>query len=170
MDTVGDDLGVARLAAVAVAATMLLFAPVARYIPRAALAGILMISAWRMVDRTQLVYHLRATRFDAGIVIATALAAVFISVEFCILIGVFLSFVLYVPRAARMHMAELTLTPERVIRERVPGDPRCNRILIYNLEGDTLTICSTALPGASPPKELKSSAEHDLWVWKRTGK
>jgi SulP family sulfate permease len=124
------------ISAVAVAATMLVFAPVARYIPRAALAGILMISAWRMVDRKQLIFHLRATKFDAGIVIATALAAVFISVEFCILIGVFLSFLLYVPRAARIHMAELTLTPERVIRERVPGDPRCTRILIYDEEGE----------------------------------
>ncbi len=40
---------------------------------------------------------------------------------------------------------------------------------LYKAEGDTLTICSTAWPGAPPPKELKSSAEHDLWVWKRTG-
>jgi RNA polymerase sigma factor (sigma-70 family) len=41
---------------------------------------------------------------------------------------------------------------------------------LYQVEGDTLTICSTAWPGAPPPKELKSSVEHDLWVWKRTGK
>ena len=64
----------------------------------------LMLAAFRMVDRKQLVFHLRATRFDAGVVLATALAAVAISVEFCIVIGVFLSFVLYVPRAARVRM------------------------------------------------------------------
>ena len=57
------------IAAAAVAATVLLFAPLARYIPRAALAGILMVSAARLVDRKQLVYHLRATRFDMGIVL-----------------------------------------------------------------------------------------------------
>lgn len=124
------------ISAVAVAATVLLFADFARYIPRAALAGILMVTAWRMIDRQQLTYHLRATRFDRRIVIATALAAVFISVEFCILIGVVLSFVLYVPRVARVHMSELTITPERVIRERVPGDPPCNRLLIFDLEGE----------------------------------
>jgi SulP family sulfate permease len=124
------------ISAAAVAATVLLVAPLARYIPRAALAGILILSAWRMVDRHQLLYHLRATRFDAGIVIATAFSAVAVSVEFCILIGTFLSFIFYVPRAARVHLSELTLAPERVIRERLKTDPPCSRILIFNLEGE----------------------------------
>src|SRR5262249_37587789 len=81
-------------------------------------------------------YHLRATRFDALLVVATAVSAVAISVEFCMLVGVILSFALYVHRAARIHMTELTVTPERVIRERVPTDPPCGRLLIYNLEGE----------------------------------
>src|SRR5207253_4078215 len=38
------------IAAAAVALTMLLLAPFAYYIPRAALAGILMVSAYRLVD------------------------------------------------------------------------------------------------------------------------
>jgi hypothetical protein len=45
--------------------------------------------------------------------VVPALSAVLVSVEFCILIGIFLSFVLYVPRAARVHLTELILTPER---------------------------------------------------------
>src|SRR5205085_1887556 len=91
-------------AAAAVAGTVLLFAPLAQYIPKASLAGLLMLAAFRMVDSKQLVFHLRATRFDAGVVLATALAAIFISVEFCIVVGVFLSFVLYVPRVAHVRL------------------------------------------------------------------
>src|SRR5207244_1986476 len=79
--------------AAAVAGTVLLFAPLAQYIPRASLAGLLMLAAFRMVDYRQLVFHFRATRFDAGVILVTALAALVVSVEFCILIGVFLSFV-----------------------------------------------------------------------------
>ncbi|HEX5269049.1 MAG TPA: SulP family inorganic anion transporter [Gemmataceae bacterium] len=124
------------IAAAAVAVTVLLFAPVARYIPRAALAGILMVSAARLVNRKQLAYHLRATRFDMLIVLITAFAAVAVSVEFCILIGIFLSFVLYVPRAAKVILTELTLTPERVIRERLPDDHACDRMLLFSLEGE----------------------------------
>jgi SulP family sulfate permease len=122
--------------AVAVALTVLLLAPWARYIPRACLAGILLISAWRLVDRKQLSYHLRATRFDMQIVLATAFAAVAVNVEFCILIGVFLSVVLYVRRAARLQLTELTVTADRVLRERGPSDPRCDRILLFSLEGE----------------------------------
>ncbi|HEX4073145.1 MAG TPA: SulP family inorganic anion transporter, partial [Planctomycetaceae bacterium] len=124
------------ISAVAVALTVLLFAPFAYYIPKAALAGILMIAAWQLVDRHQLVYHVRATRSDAWIVGLTAVSAVAVSVEFCILIGVFLSFVLYVPRAARVHMTELIMTPERVIRERISTDVPCGRIRIFSLEGE----------------------------------
>jgi SulP family sulfate permease len=122
--------------AAAVAATTLLFAPLARYIPTASLAGLLLLAAFRMVDFRQLHFHLRATRFDAGIVIATALAAVLISVEFCIVIGVFMSFVLYIPRAARVQLTELARRGENEIRERVPGEPACERMLLYSLEGE----------------------------------
>lgn len=124
------------ISAVAVALTVLFFAPLARYIPRAALSGILILAAWRMVDRRRLMYQVRATRFDAAIVVATAAAAVAVSVEFCILIGTLLSFVFYVPRAARVQMTELSLTRERVIRERLHSDPRCSRLRLYNLEGE----------------------------------
>src|SRR3954467_4510156 len=118
------------IAAVAVALTVLLFAPYAYFIPKAGLAGILMLSSWRLVDRHQLMYYLRTTRFDAWIVILTAVSAVAVSIEFCVLIGVFMSFVLYVPQAARVHTTELTITPERVVRERHESDFSCSRIRI----------------------------------------
>lgn len=124
------------ISATAVALTVVLFAPYAYYIPRSGLGGILVLSAWRLINWQQLGYYLRATRYDATIVLATAISAVAISVEFCVLIGVFLSFVLYVPRAARVHMTELVVTPERLIRERVTTDPACGRIRIYSLEGE----------------------------------
>jgi SulP family sulfate permease len=133
------------IAAATVAATVVLFAPYAYFIPRAGLAGILMLSAWRLVDRQQLKYYLRATPTDAWIVSLTAISAVAVSVEFCVLIGVFMSFVLYVPKAARVHMTELVLAPERVVRERVAADAPCNRIRIFSLEGELFFGAATEL-------------------------
>jgi SulP family sulfate permease len=134
------------ISAAAVALTVLVFAPYAYYIPKSALSGILMLSAWQLVDKKQLRYYVRATRFDAWIVGLTAVAAVAVSVEFCVLVGVLLSFVLYIPRAARVRVTELVLTPERVIRERQWSDEPCNRIRIYSLEGEMFF-------GASPELE-----------------
>jgi SulP family sulfate permease len=142
------------IAAVAVAITVLLFAPYAYYIPKSGLAGILMLSSWRLVDRPQLMYYLRTTRFDRWIVILTAVSAVAVSVEFCVLIGVFLSFVLYVPQAARVSMTELTITRDRVVRERHDEDPSCSRIRIYSLEGEIFF-------GAAPELEQRLDAIAD---------
>ena len=56
-------------------------------------------------------------------------------------------------------MAELTLTPERVIRERLPGDPRCDRILIYNLEGELFFGAAPALERHLTAIEKRADAE-----------
>ena len=119
----------------AVGVTVMLLAPYAYFIPKAGLAGILMLSSWRLVDRKQLVYYLRTTRFDAWIVIITAISAVAVSVEFCVLIGVFMSFVLYVPQAARVRMTELIMTPEQVVRERHEEDVPCRRFAFLAWKG-----------------------------------
>lgn len=119
-----------------VAVIVLLFAPYAQVIPKSCLAGILMVTGVRMIDPKSLVYHLRASQFDAGIVLATAFSAVFISIEFCVLIGVFLSFMLAVPRAGRMLLTEFSISGGRDIAERMPDDPVCSRIVMFGLEGE----------------------------------
>jgi SulP family sulfate permease len=124
------------ISAVAVAAVMLAFAPYARFVPRPALAGLLILTAARMTNPRELRFHLRASRFDATIVLVTAVAAVAISIEFCVIIGVMISFLLAVPRTGRMLLTEFTAANDGAVRERLPEDPACRRILIFGLEGE----------------------------------
>ena len=124
------------VSAVAVALIMLVFAPYARFIPRSALAGLLMLTAARMVSLHDLRYHVRTSRFDATIVAVTAISAVAISIEFCVLIGVFMSFLLAVPRTGNMLLTEFVVGPERTVYERQRDDPACTRMLIFGLEGE----------------------------------
>jgi SulP family sulfate permease len=56
-------------------------------------------------------------------VILTALVGVFVDLDTAVLRGVALSILLFVPRAAKLKARELVVAPERVVRERVPGDP-----------------------------------------------
>jgi SulP family sulfate permease len=133
---------------------MLVLAPYARYVPRAALAGILMLVSWNMVDRHLLRFHWKASAFDAVIVAATALSAVAISVEFCVLIGVLLSFMLAVPRAGRMLLTEFVVGEDGVIHERMEGEAVCPRIRIYGLEGELFFGASSALDAHLDRMEL----------------
>ncbi|MBA2319926.1 MAG: SulP family inorganic anion transporter [Deltaproteobacteria bacterium] len=133
------------IAAGGVLATMMLLAPYARFVPRAALAGILIVTCWRMVDRAALAWHLRATKFDAAIVVVTAVSALAISVEFCVLIGVFLSFLLTVPRAGRMRIVELVLRPNGLVDQRGPADHPCGGVLVFALEGEMFFGSTAAL-------------------------
>jgi sulfate permease, SulP family len=115
---------------------VLVLGPYARFIPKPALAGLLFIAAARLIDWKRLSYAIRASRFDGTLVFVTALAAILISIENSILIGVAISLILFVPRVSKLGIRELIVTPERVVRERQPDEPRSNSLLIYDLEGE----------------------------------
>ena len=147
------------ISAAAVAGIMLAFAPYARYIPRSALAGLLIVSAFRMVDWGALRFHWRATRFDKVIVGVTALSAAAISVEFCVLIGVFMSFLLAVPRAGRMSMTEFVVSEDGIVHERLPDDHPCGGVLVFGLEGELFFGSSLSLERHLD--ELEARVERD---------
>ncbi|PJE15084.1 SulP family inorganic anion transporter [Mycobacterium sp.] len=126
--------GIVSAATVAVA--LLLFAPLLRYVPQPALAGLLLVTAARLVDVKRLIYTLKASRYDAGLVIVTAFTGVAIDLDKAVLLGVIISILLFVPRAAKLRATELIVTPERVVRERVPGDEPDGSTVIYDLEGE----------------------------------
>ncbi len=132
-------------AAGTVAVLVIAFAPLTRYIPKAALAGLLIVAAARLIDVRRLRYVMRAARYDAVLLTATALSALIIGVEFAILIGVGVSLLLYAPRAAQLRVSELVVSNERIVRDRVPSDPECAAISIYDLEGELFFGTAPAL-------------------------
>ncbi|MCG5237212.1 SulP family inorganic anion transporter [Xanthobacter oligotrophicus] len=138
-----------------VAITVLAFAPLASYVPKALLSGLLMVAAARLFDFERLRYILRGSRYDAALLVATAFAAIAINIEFAILIGAAISIAWYVTRASRLKAAELVVTPERVVRARVATDPPAQGVLIYDFEGELFF-------GAAPDLErFLEQATHD---------
>jgi SulP family sulfate permease len=133
------------ISAIGVAAIMMVFAPLAKYLPRATLAGILLVISYGLVDWKALAYHWRATKFDAAIVFATAFCALAISVEFCIMVGVLMSFMLTVPRVGNMLLSEFVIGQYGVIHERLVEDKACEKILIFGLEGELFFGALSAL-------------------------
>ena len=72
----------------AAAAALALFAPPARFVPRPALAGVLLWMAWRIVGPRRLWDCLRSSRAGAAVALSGAFAAVAVGIEFAIFVGV----------------------------------------------------------------------------------
>jgi sulfate permease, SulP family len=124
------------LTAAFVAIAVLGLAPLARYVPKPALAALLLLTAARLIDLKRVSYTLRASRMDAGVVIVTASSAVVFGLDAAILIGVALSILLFVPRAAKMRTVEMFVDNDDVVRERLASDRGDSGFLLYDLEGE----------------------------------
>ncbi len=74
---------------------VLLVAPLAAYLPNAAMAGILFLVAWGLIDFHEIGHVLKTSRRETGIMGVTFFGALFLELEFAIFAGVLLSLVLY---------------------------------------------------------------------------
>lgn len=82
-------------------AFMLVAAPLASFIPLAALAAVLAVVAWNMAERHQFATLLRASRADAVVLIVTFLLVVFRDLTEGILVGFAISALLFMHRMAQ---------------------------------------------------------------------
>jgi SulP family sulfate permease len=119
-----------------VALAVLALAPLAHFVPKPALAALLLITATRLIEPQRIVYTIRASGLDAGVLAITAVSALALGLDQAILIGVTLSILLFVPRAAKLKSTELVVDDEGVVRGRLPGDPSCIAFVLYDLEGE----------------------------------
>jgi SulP family sulfate permease len=104
-----------------------------RDIPLAALAGVLMVTAGRMVEVHNVRAVLRATRSDAAVLCLTALATVAFDLIMAVEIGIAAAAILALRHVART--AQVTpLVPEEVDPDRA-GALRHEGILTYRLDG-----------------------------------
>ena len=81
---------------------MLVAAPLASYIPLAALAGVLAVVAWNMAEKHEFATLIRASRGDAVVLLATFLLTIFRDLTEGILVGFALGALLFIHRMAQM--------------------------------------------------------------------
>lgn len=98
------------ISSAAVAATLLLAAPLATQLPRAALAGVLIVVAWEMVYPKAIARTVRSTRSDAAVLVVTFACTLLLRIEFAIYVGVLLSIGLHL--AATSHPRIHSMVPD----------------------------------------------------------
>jgi SulP family sulfate permease len=123
---------------------MLIAAPLASYIPLAALAAVLVVVAWNMAERREFATLIRSSRGDATVLLATFLLTIFRDLTEGILVGFALGAVLFINRMAQMTGVEdgtPLVIPDRADDgngDRVPYDARLAAdpdVLVYRITG-----------------------------------
>lgn len=115
---------------------MLIFAPLAAYVPRTALAAVLIVTAYGMIDRREMVRIWRGTRGDTLIMVVTLLATLFLPLQFAVLTGILMSFTRYIVKTSLPQV--YPVLPDEEFRHLTPnfkGD-HCPQLAILTIWGD----------------------------------
>ncbi|BAM04346.1 SulP family inorganic anion transporter [Phycisphaera mikurensis] len=99
-------------AGVVTAVVFLALAPLARSLPMAAIAGVLFVIAYGLVDWRYARRLIHSNNADFIVCLGTFLATLILSLELAVFVGVFLNLALYLRRARQVFMVELVETPE----------------------------------------------------------
>jgi len=110
----------------------LALAPLARYIPLAALAAVLFVVAGGLVDKERIRRVVRTSRADAAVCASTFAAAMLLPLSYAIYVGIFLNIGFYLRQAARLHLAEVDVGP--TVEER-PMRAGGGDVVFLQLEG-----------------------------------
>ena len=138
----------AALAGVLLVALVLLVAPLTSYLPKAAVAGLLFLVAWRLINFSQIRKILSADTNEAIILAIVFFGTVFFSIEFAILAGVILSLMIFLRKTSRPRLSPRVPDPESKTRKFIYGQflPECPQLKILRLD-DSLYFGSVAHVG-----------------------
>ncbi len=116
---------------------VLLVAPLLSYMPNAGMAAILFIVAWGLIDLKGIRKIVRASRSESVVLWSTFFATIFLELEFAILLGVFLSLVIYLLSASRPRVL-VRMPDPRLPKRRFNTDaslPQCPQLGIVRIDG-----------------------------------
>ncbi len=126
----------AILAGVLLIVLILVVAPLTSYLPKAAVAGLLFLVAWRLINFAQIHKILRADEKEAVILGVVFFGTVFFSIEFAILAGVILSLMTFLRKTSRPRLSPRVPDPESRTRKFIYGQflPECPQLKILRLD------------------------------------
>jgi SulP family sulfate permease len=116
---------------------VLLVAPLAGYLPKAAMAGILFLVAWGLIDFQEIRHILHASKRETAVFLVTFLSALFLELEFAIFAGVLLSLVLYLERTSHPRVVTMAPDPHKPKRalSSEPDLPQCPQLRLLRIDG-----------------------------------
>ena len=127
----------AVFAAVSLALIVLLVAPLAAHLPIAAMAAVLLVVAWRLIDFHHIKTILGTSKRESAVLVTTFLATLFVELEFAIYVGVMLSLIIYLMRTSQPAVVTRVPDPNTPTRHLITNDnrPECPQLKIVRIDG-----------------------------------
>ncbi|MEX2382784.1 MAG: SulP family inorganic anion transporter [Opitutales bacterium] len=132
----GKTRGAALFSALWTALTVLLLAPVANFIPQASLAGLLMVVAYKMIDRHRMMLAWQSGWRSQLVLFGTFGSTLILPLEYAIFVGILLSIIILLQVTARTDLTQLVPRPDGAFDE-VPFQRAApSPVVTVNMEGD----------------------------------
>ena len=116
---------------------VLFLAPLAAYLPNAAMAAILFLVAWKLIDPHHIMKIVKTSGTESIILGSTFAATLFLELQFAILLGIMLSLAIYLNRTS--HPKALVRVPDPRQESRAfvtdPMLPECPQLKIVRIDG-----------------------------------
>jgi SulP family sulfate permease len=127
----------AMLAGVFLLVLVLFVAPWAQYLPNAAMAGILFLVAWGLIDFDEIAHTIRSSRQETAIMAATFAATLFLTLEEAIIIGVLASLAIYLSRTSKPQVRVRAPDPHHTKRHFTDAQnaPQCPQLRFVRIDG-----------------------------------
>lgn len=113
-------------------------APLAAYLPKAAMAASLVLIGWGLIDRRSIAHIWRSSRSERAVLAVTVFTALFINIQMAILMGVALSLLVYLYRTSKPQLRRRVPDPMSASRKFTdvrPDLPECPQFHLLRLDG-----------------------------------
>ena len=115
-------------------------APLAAFLPLPAVAGVIVLVGWDLIDFHYMRHVQKASRRDNAVGIATFISTLFLDLEFAIYIGVILSLFFFLMGTSHPHIAVMAPDQEHPRRQlthiiRKKGMKECPQLKIVRIDG-----------------------------------
>ena len=151
----------AVFSALLLVAVLQVIAPLLAHLPLAAMAGLLFMVAWNLIDVRAIRHIAASSPAEAAVLGVTVAATLFAELEFAILFGVVLSLVLYLNRTSQPAVRTIAPDPHdpaRKFQAIHPGRPECPQLKMLRIEGSLYFGSVNHVAGALD--EARESSPH----------
>lgn len=149
------------------AVVIVLVAPLATYLPNAAMAGVLFLVAWGLIDIRHIRQIVRTSKTETVVLVVTFVSALLLELEFAIFAGVLLSLLLFLYRTANPTILVRVPDPMSPGRKFVTADaelPECRQVRIIRFDGALFFGAAATFTETLRDYEKKSPSQKHLVI------